>query len=197
MNQSCGKCVPCRDGLLEADRLMRRIIEGEGNSATMQELYDLCVMIRKTSDCAVGTAAADLVLESMREFADEYESHIRDRRCMENTSQTIPCRTLCPAHVDVPGYIALIGRKDFAGAVNLIRDKNPFPTACAMVCEHPCEEKCRRMIIDDPVNIRGLKKYAVDMAPADGLPAPEANVPTGRSDGRLVSGPDGPPRRGL
>ena len=191
MNQSCGKCVPCRDGLLEADRLMRRIIEGEGNSATMQELYDLCVMIRKTSDCAVGTAAADLVLESMREFADEYESHIRDRRCMENTSQTIPCRTLCPAHVDVPGYIALIGRKDFAGAVNLIRDKNPFPTACAMVCEHPCEEKCRRMIIDDPVNIRGLKKYAVDMAPADGLPAPEANVPTGKKIAVVGAGPAG------
>ena len=45
--------------------------------------------------------------------------------------------TLCPAHVDVPAYIALIRQGDCAGAVQAIRDRNPFPTACAMVCEHP------------------------------------------------------------
>lgn len=191
MNQSCGKCVPCRDGLVEADRLLRQIIEGEGGADTLEELRDLCDMIRRTADCAVGVAAAGLVLDSMREFADEYESHIRRRRCVENVVQTIPCRTLCPAHVDVPGYIALAARGDYAGAVSLIRDKNPFPTACAMVCEHPCEQKCRRSIIDAPVNIRGMKKYAVDKAPADEVPPPPANVSTGKKVAIVGSGPAG------
>ena len=191
MNQSCGKCVPCRDGLAEADRLLRLIIEGDGTSDTMEQLRDLCVFIKKTADCAVGVAAADLVLDSMKEFADEYDSHIHQRRCVENTSQTIPCRTLCPAHVDVPGYIALIAREDYAGALNLIRDRNPFPTACAMICEHPCEQKCRRRIIDAPINIRGLKKHAVDMIPADEVPVPRAGVPTGKKIAIVGSGPAG------
>lgn len=191
MNQSCGKCVPCRDGLAEADRMLRLIIEGDGTTETMEQLRDLCVFITKTADCVVGVAAADLVLDSMKEFEDEYDSHIHHRRCVENTSQTIPCRTLCPAHVDVPGYIALIARGDYAGAVSLIRDRNPFPTACAMICEHPCEQKCRRRIIDAPLNIRGLKKYAVDMVNADEVPAPRPNVPTGKKVAIVGSGPAG------
>ena len=66
---------------------------------------------------------------------------------------------MCPAHVDVPAYIALVGEGDYAGAINMIRKDNPFPTACAFVCEHPCEERCRRTLIDAPINIRGIKKF--------------------------------------
>ena len=89
--------------------------------------------------------------------------------------------TLCPAHVDVPAYIALIRQGDCAGAVQAIRDRNPFPTACAMVCEHLCERKRRRSIIDAPVNIRGLKKFTVDTVRADAVPDPPVNVPAGKS----------------
>ena len=64
---------------------------------------------------------------------------------------------LCPAGVDIPGYIALISEGRNADAVRLIRKDNPFPTACALICEHPCEARCRRNMIDDSVNIRGLK----------------------------------------
>ena len=99
---------------------------------------------------------------------------------MENVNQTIPCVTLCPAHVDVPGYIALIKEGRYADAVKVIRRRNPFPTACAMVCEHPCENKCRRTLVDAPINIRGLKKYAVDQAAADTVSHSEKNVNTGK-----------------
>ena len=191
MNQSCGKCVPCRDGLPEVDRLLCSILSGDADGGTPERIRALCRMIADTSDCAVGVTAAGLVLESLEEFADEYRSHIEERKCAENSSQTIPCITLCPAHVDVPGYIAMIAREDFAGAVKLIRDRNPFPTACAMVCEHPCERKCRRTLIDAPLNIRGLKKYAVDQAAADSVPVPAANSSTGKRIAVAGAGPSG------
>ena len=191
MNQSCGKCVPCRDGLVQAHRMLEKILNGDGTPQTLEELSALCRMISQTADCAVGVTAANMVLDSLREFEDEYQSHILSRRCVENVSQTVPCMTLCPAHVNVPGYISLIKQEDYAGAINMIRDRNPFPTACAMICEHPCEQKCRRSIIDAPINIRGLKKYAVDMMKADEVRTPAPNVSTGKKIAVIGSGPSG------
>ena len=191
MNQSCGKCVPCRDGLVEVDRLLNSILKGEGSSETLEKMKSMCLMIAQTADCAVGVVAANMVLDSLNEFADEYESHISSRRCVEHPVQTVPCITMCPAHVNVPGYIALIKEKRFADAINLIRDKNPFPTACAMVCEHPCENKCRRTIIDEAINIRGLKKFAVDQMNARTVKLPHANVKTGKKIAIVGGGPSG------
>lgn len=191
MNQSCGKCVPCRDGLAEVDHYLRSILNGDATMDILDEMEKKCRMIKNTADCAVGTVGADLILDSLTEFSDEYESHIKNGRCFENISQTIPCITLCPAHVDVPGYIAMIKEEDYAGAVKVIRNKNPFPTACAFVCEHPCERKCRRTLVDDPINIRGLKKYAVDQAAADSVSTPVPNVKTGKRIAIVGGGPSG------
>lgn len=191
MNQSCGKCVPCRDGLREADLLLGRILCGDAGEETVEQLRELCEMIAAASDCAVGVTAANTVLDSLREFPDEYESHIRRRRCVEREAQAVPCGSLCPAHVDVPGCAALIHKGDYAGAVKLLRDRNPLPTVCAMVCEHPCERKCRRAIVDAPINIRGLMKYAVDQVRADQVDTPVPNVPTGKCVAVVGGGPSG------
>ncbi len=191
MNQSCGKCVPCRDGLGEVDYYLKSILNGDADESTLKLMEEKCIMIARTADCAVGVVGANLILDSLVEFADEYESHIKNRKCVENVIQTTPCITLCPAHVDVPGYIALIKEENYADAVKVIRDKNPFPTACAFVCEHPCERKCRRTLVDDPINIRGLKKYAVDNANADTVEPPVANVRTGKKIAVIGAGPSG------
>lgn len=191
MNQSCGKCIPCRDGLHEVDRLLKSIINGEATPDTLSELEKKCRMIEETSDCAVGASGAKLILDSLKDFPDEYESHIKNQRCIENTVQTIPCITLCPAHVDVPGYIAHIKEGHPEEAIKVIRDRNPFPTACAYICEHPCENKCRRSLIDAPINIRGLKKYAVDNVSADTVPTPGRNVSTGKKIAVIGGGPGG------
>lgn len=83
MNQSCGKCVPCRDGLVEAERMLRDILRGDATEETLDKLKDLCTMISESADCAVGVVAANTILESIENFADEYESHIKSRKCVE------------------------------------------------------------------------------------------------------------------
>lgn len=189
--QSCGKCVPCRDGLPQVARMLARVAACESDAEEFAAMQELARMVRDTSDCAIGWRAADMLLKSIEEFADEYESHITRYTCEKGVGQTIPCETMCPAHVDIPAYIALAAQGDFAGSINTIRKDNPFPTACAFVCEHPCEERCRRTIVDAPINIRGIKKYAVDQLAADQVAVPKRGVATGRHVAVVGGGPSG------
>ena len=190
-NQTCGKCVPCRDGLPQLERMMKLVLDGDGTPDTLRLIRQTAEMIRDSADCAIGYQSAIEVLEGLETFKDEYESHVTKQLCPAETGQKVPCVNLCPAHVNIPAYIALIGAEDYAGAVKMIRKDNPLPTACAFVCEHPCEERCRRNLIDDSLNIRGLKKYAVDHAAADRVPVPEANHSTGRKVAVIGGGPAG------
>ena len=190
-SQTCGKCVPCRDGLEQLENMMKSILDGKATLQTFNDMVELGEMIQDTADCAIGYEAANIVLQSVELFKDEYMSHIRDHVCQSEVGQKVPCMSFCPAHVDVPGYIALIGEHRYADAINLIRQDNPFPTACAFICEHPCEAKCRRDLIDSPVNIRGLKKFAVDQIAADKVKTPECNVSTRKNVAIVGGGPSG------
>ncbi|MRX82891.1 FAD-dependent oxidoreductase [Eggerthella sp. HF-4214] len=189
--QTCGKCVPCRDGLPQLAAMLQRVVDCDADEGALENLRALAEMIRDTSDCAIGYEAARLVLEGLETFADEYASHLHARSCQAGVGQTVPCETMCPAHVDVPGYIALTAAGDYAGAVNMVRKDNPFPTACAFVCEHPCETRCRRTLIDAPLNIRGIKKFAVDQMPADQVAPPQRGVDTARTVAVIGGGPSG------
>ena len=189
--QTCGKCVPCRDGIPQLAALIRRVLDCQADDETLQAIRTLAEMIRDTSDCAIGYEAGALVVEGLDAFADEYRSHIEAGACAADVEQTVPCETRCPAHVNVPGYIALVQEGDCAGAVKMIRKDNPWPTACALICEHPCETRCRRMLIDAPLNIRGIKKYAVDNAPADTVPVPPRMPDSGRKVAVIGGGPSG------
>lgn len=190
-NQTCGKCVPCRDGLPQLETLLKSILEGDATMATLEKMRTLATMIRDTADCAIGYQTAIEVLQGLDTFREEYESHILKKECPGEMGQKVPCINLCPAHVDIPAYIALIGEEDYAGAINMIRKDNPLPTACAMICEHPCEARCRRRLIDDALNIRGLKKYAVDQVAADQVAVPKANRSTGKKVAVIGGGPAG------
>ena len=92
--------------------------------------------------------------------------------------------------MDVPGYISLVHAGRYDDAIRLIRKDNPFPTVCALICEHPCEEKCRRNIIDAPLNIRGIKRYAVDNC-AEIVPVPKKMDDTGKRIAVIGGGPSG------
>lgn len=190
-SQTCGKCVPCRDGLRQLEAMLVMILTGKANVDILDEMKELAAMIRDTADCAIGYQAAAEVLEGLETFKDEYISYIETGAASGAKEQQIPCTAQCPAHVDVPGYIAHVANGDYASAINLIRRNNPLPTACAMICEHPCEERCRRNLIDDSINIRGIKKFAVDQLPADQVEVPKAGPLTGKSVAVIGGGPCG------
>lgn len=189
--QTCTKCVPCREGLPQLEALMQDILDGKGTPETLEKLKSTAQFINNTADCAIGYNTAKDVLDSIEAFREDYESHVNKGHCHESVGQKLPCVHQCPAHVDIPGYIALVKNGDPAGAISLIRRDNPLPTACAMVCEHPCEERCRRTMIDAPLNIRGIKKYAVDQIAADKVETPKPLEPTGKKVGIVGGGPAG------
>ena len=189
--QTCGKCAPCRDGLPQLAKLLHSVGRCEADETTMNQIRMLATFAHDASDCAIGYVAGRVVLDGLEAYASEYEKHIKERFCQKGVGQTLPCETKCPAHVNVPAYIALVGEGDCAGAVNMVRKDNPFPTACAFVCEHPCEAGCRRKLIDAAINIRGIKKYAVDQARADQVPTPAPSAATGRRIAVVGGGPSG------
>ena len=119
--QTCGKCVPCRIGLGQLSTLMGKILEGKGKMEDLQVLEDTARTIECTSSCAIGYHAARLVLKGLEGFRDDYIEHIQNHRCLGNLENPVPCVALCPAGVDIPGYIALIHEGRCADAVRLIR----------------------------------------------------------------------------
>ena len=187
--QTCGKCVPCRIGLNRLGDLLDTILDGNGDEETIKLLEEVSQSVMDTADCVIGSDAAAMVLRSAREFKQDYVSHIEEGHCLGTFSAPVPCRSACPAGVDVPGYIALIRSGRPQDAVRLIRRDNPFPSACALVCEHPCETHCRRSMLDDAINIRGLKRYAVEAA--GDVPVPEPMPFTGKKVAVIGGGPSG------
>ena len=187
--QSCGKCTPCRIGLGQLSSLLERVVDNTADSETLELIRTTAEVIRDTADCAIGIEAAAMVLNGLKAFADDYRAHTERHMCMGSFNSAVPCVAQCPAHVDVPGYVSLVGAGRCADAVRLIRKDNPFPTSCAYICEHPCELHCRRQMIDAPINIRGLKKYAVNNSGS--VPQPECAPATGRKIAVIGGGPSG------
>ena len=187
--QTCGKCVPCRIGLTQLSNMIREVLDGDPPVGILRRIENTAQVIVDTADCAIGIDAAQLVLMGLKGFRDDYEEHILHHRCLGSLKNPVPCVALCPAGVDIPGYIALVNEGRCADAVRLIRKDNPFPVACAYICEHPCEARCRRNMVDDAINIRGLKRYAVDYAGP--VPQPQPAPATGKSVAIIGGGPGG------
>lgn len=193
--QTCGKCVPCRVGIGQLLKLYDKILtlNGESSIEDLELMQSTAEAIRDSADCAIGTEAANMVLRGIKGFREDYEEHILRNRCADNivaNKQPVPCVAKCPAGVDIPGYTALVSEGRYDDAVKLIRKDNPFPTVCALICEHPCEERCRRKLMDTAVNIRGMKRFAVDNC-SETVPVPEKMDDTGKRVAIIGGGPSG------
>lgn len=187
--QTCGKCVPCRIGLGQLNQLIRDVLGGNATMDTLDLMEKTALSIMDCADCAIGYEAAHMVYKGLIGYRDDYVEHIKNGRCNCTYNQPVPCVTLCPAHVDIPGYVALVGEGRYADAIRLIRKDNPFPTTCGFICEHPCEAGCRRNMIDDSINIRGLKRFAADYAGE--VDPPPCAPSTGKKVAVLGGGPGG------
>ncbi len=168
-NESCGKCVPCRIGTRRMLEILQHITRGEGSLSDLDELDHLGQTIKASSLCGLGQTAANPVLSTLRYFRDEYEEHILLGHCRAGVCEALVrarCQHACPAGVSVPEYIRLIAEERLGEAVSVIRRRNPFVSVCGRVCDHPCEDRCRRSDVDEPLAIRALKRYAADNLPA-------------------------------
>jgi NADH-quinone oxidoreductase subunit F len=163
--ESCGKCSPCRVGTKRMLEILDRICNGEGQLEDIDRLEDLGEFIKDASLCGLGQTAPNPVLSTLRHFRHEYVAHIRDKQCEAGVCPGLvraPCQSACPAGVDIPGFVALVGEKRYAEALRLHRERNPFAAICARVCFHTCEDRCRRVSMDSPVSVRGVKRFMVD-----------------------------------
>ena len=178
-DESCGKCLSCREGIKRMAEIVTDITKGQGKEGDIELLEELAHVVKDTSMCGLGQTAANPVLSTIRYFRDEYETHIRDRKCPAGVCRELyisPCQNACPMGMNVPGYISLIGEGRFQEALSLALDTNPFPSICGRVCDHQCQSKCRRNQIDEPVAIRTLKRFIGDYEEND-IEYPEIEIP--------------------
>ena len=188
LSQSCGKCTPCRIGLAQAAEMLADIINGNAGENVLTELKTLSQTILRSADCAIGFEAARRILSVLEASEQEFLSHVKNGECTVRFD-AVPCSAACPAHVDIPAYIALTREGRYKDAIRVIRYDNPFPAVCALICEHPCEMGCRRSLVDAPVNIREIKRVAVDHAGR--VPVPECMEKTGKKVAIVGGGPSG------
>jgi len=192
--ESCGKCIPCRWGTKQMLDILEDITNGNGRPGDIELLLELGEAIKAGSLCGLGQTAPNPVLSTIRYFRDEYEAHINKLHCPAAVCKGLvkaPCSHTCPAGVDVPRYIRLIGDRKYDEAVAVIREKIPFPSVCGYVCFHPCESKCRRGQIDEPIAIKELKRFAADHATRAGIINTSVAAPSGKRVAVVGSGPAG------
>jgi NADH-quinone oxidoreductase subunit F len=200
-SESCGKCVPCRVGLNKALRILNSITEGSGSPDHMGLLDELGRMIRESSLCALGQSAPNPVLTTIRHFREEYEDHIVARRCRAGVCQELalsPCENSCPLRMNIPRFLELYQEGRLEDAFESVVLDNPLPASTGRVCQHPCDNRCRRQSFDEVVNMREVHRFLADAIYQTDLFQPMLErikgrklKPTGRKVAVAGSGPTG------
>jgi len=174
-DESCGKCVSCREGTQRMWELVNKITDGQGTLEDIALLEELAISVKDASLCGLGQTAANPVQSTLRYFRAEYEKHVLDKRCPAMVCKEIvssPCQYICPIDQEASTYIALVAQKNYEEAFRVIRKDNPLPSVCGRVCSRACESVCRAGETGEPIAIRALKRFVMDWARAKGLDAP-------------------------
>ena len=193
-DESCGKCTPCRVGTKIMLNLVTRICEGRGTMEDLSRLEELANSIGKTSLCGLGQTAPNPVLSTLRYFREEYLEHINEKRCRAGVCGAMmwaPCTNACPAHVNVPSYLAYMKEGKFDEALRVHLVNNPFPSVCGRVCPQWCIDKCRRDDIEGSVAVRAVKRFMSDMKEDYAALYPKKAMSNGTKVAVVGSGPAG------
>ncbi len=164
-SESCGKCVPCRVGLDKALRMLNRFTVGTATLEDIESLDELCRMVRDTSLCGLGQSAPNPVLTTLRHFRHEFEDHIRAKRCRAGVCEDLalsPCENSCPLHMNIPRFLQLYREGRIEDAFLSVVLDNPLPASTGRVCQHPCDDRCRRSAVDEAVNMRDVHRLIAD-----------------------------------
>lgn len=194
-DESCGKCISCREGTQRLWEIVTDITEGKGTMEHLTLLEELAIAVKEASLCGLGQTAPNPVLSTLRYFRDEYEAHIKYKRCPALVCKEIvspPCLYICPIDQEASVYIALIAQGRFEEAYQVILKDNPLPSVCSRVCHHPCESVCRAGEAGEPIAIRALKRFVIDWARANNLKPQISPGPRNREKVAIVgAGPAG------
>jgi NADH-quinone oxidoreductase subunit F len=200
-SESCGKCVPCRVGLNKALRILNAVTKGDGTLDQMTLLDELGRMIRECSLCGLGQTAPNPVLTTIRHFRDEYEDHIVAHRCRAGVCQDLalsPCENSCPLRMNIPRFLELYQEGRLEDAFESVILDNPLPASTGRVCQHPCDNRCRRQSFDEVVNMREVHRFLADAVYQSDLFEPMLEricarklAPTGRKVAVAGAGPTG------
>ena len=165
-DESCGKCFTCRKGTQRMWEILDDITSGRGTIEQLQLLEELALLVKDTTMCGLGQSASNPVLSTLRYFRQEYERHVWHKRCDAFVCKDLvgaPCQSACPLGTEAWRYIAHLARGEYQEAYRVIRESNPFPSACARVCDRQCEERCRLGTTGgQPIAIRALKRFITD-----------------------------------
>ena len=200
-SESCGKCVPCRVGLDKALRTLTAITKGCGRSRDLDLRAELGRMIHECSLCGLGQTAPNPVLTTLRHFREEYEDHIVAHRCRAGVCQELtisPCENSCPLHMNIPRFLELYREGRLEDAFESVVMDNPLPASTGRVCQHPCDNRCRRQGFDEVVNMREVHRFLADQVyPSDRFQPMLERIrarklpPTGHQVAVIGAGPTG------
>ncbi|RKX25937.1 MAG: hydrogenase [Candidatus Zixiibacteriota bacterium] len=166
MNEACGKCYTCRKGTQRMYEILDDISRGKATMDDLDLLEELALVVKDTTMCGLGQSAPNSVLSMLRYFREEFEQHIKEKRCVAFVCKDLvgaPCQAACPIGTEAWRYVAQIGHGEYEKAYLTIREVNPFPSVCGRVCHHPCEERCRAGTSGgNAIAIRALKRFVTD-----------------------------------
>jgi NADH-quinone oxidoreductase subunit F len=164
-SESCGKCIPCRVGLDTSLRILNSFTRGKATEADLDRLDEMGRMIRDTSLCGLGQTAPNPLLTTMRHFRHEFEDHVRSKRCRAGVCEELalsPCENSCPLHMNIPRFLQLYKEERLEEAFEAVVMDNPLPASTGRVCQHPCDNRCRRRSLDSSVNMRDVHRFIAD-----------------------------------
>jgi formate dehydrogenase (NADP+) beta subunit len=165
--ESCGKCVPCRMGTRVAADILTRIGEGKGVEEDLETLRRVGEVVKAGSMCELGHTSMNAVLALLDHFESDFRQAVVEgkhrRRGSYHTKVTAPCIEACPERLDIPRYIEYIKSARYTESLSVIHERNPLSSVCGRVCVRFCEFACRRAKLDDPVNIKHLKRFVSDV----------------------------------
>jgi len=164
---SCGKCFPCRTGTKVMSDLLTNMCEGRGTFDDLKNLENLAKSISISSKCGIGQTGPLPILHALQYFKKEFNRVIQKSKkvfssCFYKSKVSAPCMDACPFHLDIPAYVESIKDGDFEKSINIIRNCLPIPGILGRVCVRPCEENCRRTLLDSPLSIKNLKRFVAD-----------------------------------
>lgn len=223
-NNSCGQCIPCRVGTRALADIFERLAAREGARGDLETIRILAETISQASLCEIGRSSPKVFLYLLDNYSDLFKSALNGKapdgqrkrkggtkRYTYRSVTTAPCMQACPMHLDIPKYVEAIKFGRFRESLDIIRRKLPLPGVVGRVCVRPCEFNCRRGLIDEPIQIKHLKRFVADyvrdetsLPPAATLqeqayreialipgPQPERSEPKGDKVAIVGAGPSG------